>query len=105
MNEQLQLQFTRDKVQEALKQMALFKSLGPNGFNACFYQSYWPIIHFEMRIVVLKSINEWVLDNGINFTYIALIPKVKNPSQAKGFRPTSLRNVVYKLPFKVLANQ
>lgn len=40
MNNQLQLQFTHDEVQEALKQMAPLKSLGPDGYSAYFFQSY-----------------------------------------------------------------
>lgn len=39
MNDHLQTQFTSDKVQVALKQMAPLKSLDPNGFSACFFSS------------------------------------------------------------------
>lgn len=41
MNEDLQKKFTREEIEEALKQMGPLKSLGSNGFGAHFYQSYW----------------------------------------------------------------
>lgn len=37
MNLQLQKHFTRDKIQEAMKQMAYLKSPSPEDFSACFY--------------------------------------------------------------------
>lgn len=65
--EELQKQFTRDEIQQAIKQMAPLKSLGPYGFNACFYQTYW--INFTYN---------GVFDKKINFTYaLSLFPNSK----------------------------
>jgi hypothetical protein len=55
--------------------------------------------------VVLSFLNEGIFDNGINNTYIALIPKIKNPKCISEYRPISLCNVFYKLIAKVIANR
>lgn len=59
----------------------------------------------EVTSVVLKFLNECIFDSGINFTFIVLIPKIKNPTKASDFRLINLCNVVYELVFKVLANR
>lgn len=85
--------------------MVPLKSLCPNGFNAGFYQTYWQDIRDEMSNVALKFLNEGFFYDGINYTYIVLIPKINKPSLASDFRPISLCNVVYKLVSKALANR
>jgi hypothetical protein len=54
---------------------------------------------------VLAILNSRVVDNELNFTYIALIPKTANPVRVTEFRPISLCNIFYKLISKVIANR
>lgn len=105
MNSSLTKQFTREEVKLALKQMVPLKSLGLDGFNPVFYQTYWHIVGDEVTLMALKFLNEGIFDNCINFTYITLIPKVKCPTKAFDFRPISLCNIIYNLASKVLANR
>lgn len=58
----------------------------------------------EVTSVVLKFLNNGLFDSCINLTYIILIPRIKNLSNAFDFRPISLYNVIKKLVSKVLAN-
>ncbi|GLT38123.1 hypothetical protein SLA2020_123890 [Shorea laevis] len=45
------------------------------------------------------------LVKGLNFSFLALIPKKLNPKQLKEYRPISLIGCLYKLLAKVLANR
>jgi hypothetical protein len=45
------------------------------------------------------------MPSGVNDTAIVLIPKTKNPTSLKDFRPISLCNVIYKVVAKCLANR
>lgn len=85
--------------------MAPLKSLCLDDFNPSFYQIYWQIVRDGVTSIILNFLNDGIFDSCINFTYIVLIPKVKNPMCAFDFRPISLCNVIYKLVSKILANR
>jgi hypothetical protein len=84
--------------------MSLIKAPGPNGFSVNFYQKHWAIIGLEVSNVVIDSLNSCYLNKEVNYTYIALIPNVKNPSSVTDYCPISLCIVLYKIISKVLAN-
>jgi hypothetical protein len=88
-----------------MHQMPPLKASRPNGFFADFFQKNWTVVGEEVSRAVLYTLNLGFLDKEVNFTYIALIPKVKNPTSVTGFHPISLCNVLYKLTSKVLANR
>jgi hypothetical protein len=96
---------TKEEIHDALQQMALLKSLGPDGFPVCFYQSNWKEIGEEVCSAILKFFETGCLDGSINYTLIALISKLPNPSRVIEFRPISLCNVLYTIVSKVLANR
>ena len=76
----------------------------PESMSAIFYQKYWNIVGNDVTSMVLNVLN---FDNPmtkLNKTNITLVPKVKQPTKMKDFRPISLSNVAYKLISKVLAN-
>jgi hypothetical protein len=105
MNESLLRPFVAEEVDFALSQMHPLKSPGPDGFAACFYQKTWNIVWSEVCTAVLDFLNRGAFHDDINETYIALIPKIKNPTHITEFRLISLCNVIYKLIAKVLANR
>jgi hypothetical protein len=105
MNGQLLADFDKEEVFHALQQMAPFKSTGPDGFPADFYQEQWEVVGNEVCDAILNFSHAGNFDMDINYTYIALIPKTKNPTKVTEFRPISLCNMVYKILSKVLANR
>jgi hypothetical protein len=86
-------------------QMAPLKAPGPDGFNAGFYQKHWDTIGLKVCKAILYSLNNVVIDSELNSTFLALIPKTKNPACVTEFCPISLCNVLYKIISKVLANR
>jgi hypothetical protein len=105
MNESLLRSFEEEEIRVALFQMAHLKAPGPDGFNADFYQKNWDIVGPEVCKAILFSLNNDVLHEDLNYVYIALIPKIKNPTCVTKFKPISLCNVIYKIISKVLANR
>ena len=105
MNSNLTRDFTKQEVDLVLKEMAPLKASGLDGMPPLFFQSFWPLIGDEVSKVVLDCLNSCHIPKEFNYTYVTLIPKVKNPEFFFEFRPISLCNVIYKLISKVLANR
>ncbi|KAF5454971.1 hypothetical protein F2P56_024596 [Juglans regia] len=105
MNEKLRRTFSRLEIEEAIKSMAPLKSPGSDVFGACFYQNHWATIGDKVCLTVLDLLNGKIPFNSINYTFIALIPKTKDPKLVTEYRSISLCNVIYKMVSKVIANR
>ena len=105
LNAELLVDFTREEMVVALKQMEPLKVLGPDGLPPLFFQRYWHVVGDDVTEVVLSCLSTGVIPTSLNSTFITLIPKVKSPSKVSEFRPISLCNIVYKLVSKVVANR
>ena len=105
MNADLLRPCTKDEVWNALNQMHPCKAPGPDGMHAIFYQKFWHIVGEDVAEAVIGIFHGTRPPDSVNSTLVALIPKVKTPSQVSEFRPISLCNVVYKLASNVMANR
>ena len=105
MNEELTRDFTGVEVRAALKQMYPFKALGSDGMPPLFYQHFWSISGAKVTKIVLDFLNHGIIPPNFNITHIVLIPKIKDLKRVTDYRPISLRNVVYKLASKAIANK
>lgn len=76
----------------------------PDGMNALFYQRYSHIVGSDVYAFVFDFFRYGIMPQEVNCTNIVRIPKNKALRSAKDYWPISLRNVVYKLVAKVLAN-
>ena len=105
MNNLLLHPFSSTEIREALFQMHPTKAPGPDGMNALFYQKFWHIMGHDVSEAILEFLHSGQMLKSINYTHIALIPKLKAPDTMTQFRPISLCNVLYKIISKVLANR
>ena len=85
MNISLTREFTRQEVEIALKDMAPLKALGPDGMPPIFFQSFWRLIGDDVSKAVLDFLNSCHIPKEFNFTYVTLIPKMKNPKKISEF--------------------
>ena len=85
--------------------MAPTTAPGPDDMSPIFYKTFWNIVGNDVTKTVLDALNSGYVHESLNATFIALIPKVKNPKKVSNFRPISLCNVVYKLISKVVVNR
>ena len=96
--------FLQEKIDNIIKRMPNDKSLGPDGFNGKFMKKCWQLIKDEFYVLC----NEFFLDlnlEGINSSFIILIPKKANPESVNDYRPISLMNISLKLLTKILADR
>lgn len=82
--------------------MKAFKSPGPNGLHAGFFQRFWLVVGKSVSKEIKKIFNDRRVPLALNQTHIAFIPKTKGPKTIGNFRPISLCNFVYKIVTKII---
>lgn len=99
----LERPFTEKEVLAALKSMEEDKAFGPDGFPTKFLKTCWDFVEKEVMEVfeAFYSKNQW--SKSLSTTFITLIPKKKDASEVKDFRPISLVGCLYKVLAKTLA--
>ncbi|XP_042964706.1 uncharacterized protein LOC122298928 [Carya illinoinensis] len=74
MNSNLQKEFVSSEVEAALKDIGPLKSPGPDGYGACFYQTYWSVVGNEIVSKVLANRLKKVPPEVISKNQSAFIP-------------------------------
>ena len=103
--EVLEEDVTRKEVEVSLWSVKPFKSPGPDGYHAGFYQRNWHIVKDSVVKLVAKIFESRSMPSHLNKTLITLIPKCPGADCLSLFRPISLCNTIYKLVTKVLVNR
>jgi len=96
-NESLIQPITEAEVLGELQQMNLDKAPGLDGLTTHFYLLCWNIVKRDLVRMVQYVLKSARIDDSINSSFLALVPKESNPSSFAIFRHISLCNVSYKL--------
>lgn len=97
--------FEENEVKESIFQMHPTKAPRPDGLPTLFFHKYWSTVGKDVVVVALEVLNNQRDPDDINSTFIALIPKIKQPRYPHKFRPISLCNVIMKAVTKSIANR
>jgi hypothetical protein len=94
-----------DELKEVLHNFQKDKSPGLDGCTIEFFLGFYDLIGKDILKVVEESIVRGHFYPPLNLTFIALIPKVDEPSSLNDFRPICLCNFIYKVVSKVIAKR
>jgi hypothetical protein len=89
--------FTLEEVKQAVWDCDSYKSPGPDGVHFRFIKQFWDILKDDFMKFLVEFHRNGKLSKGINYTFIALIPKVSSPQRLNDFRPISLVGSMYKV--------
>ena len=97
--------FTREEIDNVVKQMPIDKAPGPDGFNGIFFKKCWHIIKEDIYQLCNDFFTGRVSLQAINSSFITLVPKCSHPVTPSDFRPISLLNSTLKLITKLMADK
>ena len=97
--------FSVQEIRDSFFSLAHDKSPALDGYNAEFFQSYWPIVGVNVTEAIQRFFATGFLLKEWNATLLVLLPKVKPPQEVNHLRPISLRNVLYKCIAKCMVNR
>jgi len=97
--------FSEEEIKDAMWQCEGSKSPGPDGFNFNFIKKSWNYLKDDFVAALVIFHKTGFIPRGCNASFIALVPKVKDPCKLDQFRPISLVGAVYKVITKVLAGR
>ena len=104
-NAELLRPLTLEEVTEAMKQLPSGKSPGVDSIPAEFYQELWEDIEGDIFNFVSEAMTQCFLEEDLNISKIALLPKLEDRLRIQNYRPISLLNTLYKIVAKVYANR
>ncbi|KAE8706464.1 hypothetical protein F3Y22_tig00110393pilonHSYRG00236 [Hibiscus syriacus] len=101
----LEKEFKEEEIWDTINSCDSNKALGPDGLNMGFFKKFWPYLKRD----ILKFFHNFFLgkewENGINHSFITLIPKGSNIRGLDDFRPISLVGGMYKILSKCLSRR
>lgn len=77
------------EVHATLMTMNSYKAPGPDGINVSHLKSLWSVIQQDITKMIDEFHKNGYLPEGLNSSFISLIPKTDVPSLVQDFRPIS----------------
>ncbi|XP_042965908.1 uncharacterized protein LOC122299590 [Carya illinoinensis] len=93
------------EVKEAMFSIPVDSSPGPDGFGSGFYRVCWDLVEADVVAAVRDMYSGVPMPRFYSASYIALIPKMQQPTGFDKFRPISLCSVIYKVFAKILVRR
>ncbi|XP_026378425.1 uncharacterized protein LOC113272845 [Papaver somniferum] len=78
---------------------------GPDGFTGSFYRQCWDIISRDLFNAIANCWAMRKIPNGINSSFIVLIPKNNKSDVIKYYQPIGLSNFFFKIITKIMATR
>ncbi|KAK2642619.1 hypothetical protein Ddye_024382 [Dipteronia dyeriana] len=97
--------FCPENVLLALKDCDGNKAPGSDDLNLNFIKGKWASIEEDFLNFLKEFHKDGLIIKHLNRNFLALIPKIHNPTYLSDYRPISLVGALYKLLIKVLANR
>jgi hypothetical protein len=104
-NHMLTLLPSNDEIKNAVFSLNNDSAPGPDGFGACFFQSYWDIVKQDVINAVLHFFTTAWLSPNFNSNTLVLIPKVSHANSLNQYRPIALANFKFKIISKIIADR
>ncbi|KAM0061513.1 putative RNA-directed DNA polymerase [Helianthus debilis subsp. tardiflorus] len=98
-------EFGSGEIRRAVFECGSDRAPGPDGFNFRFFKHFWSIFESDFQSILDEFYSSGRINRGCAGSFIALIPKKKDPSGLGDYRPISLVGVVNKVISKILANR
>ncbi|XP_042482198.1 uncharacterized protein LOC122062615 [Macadamia integrifolia] len=80
-------------------------SPGPDGFPGAFFKQCWEIVGEDFCPAVMAFFNDGKLLNGINNSFVTLIPKVEGAGSLDKFSPICMANFFCKVLSKIMVER
>jgi len=95
--------FSKEEIKEVVWQCEGSKSPGPDGFNFNFIKKSWNYLKADFVAALEDFHQTGYIPKGCNASFIALLPKVRDPCKLDQLKPILLVGAIYKVISKVLA--
>lgn len=101
----LQVIFTCEEIDVAVRQLANNKASGPDGLPNEFIKVYWNEIKSDIYQLLDEFYENRLKLEEFNEANIIMIPKVDQPANTSDFRPISVLDLIPKLISKIISNR